>query len=290
MLTLLLLLVLQDASGIFGRSVSIFFSNQEKFHVREIRSPGYIILSDDLERELFPENTNATSGNVSIDNQADSWTGVPPNRPYVYTEETTALEHDSDLIEPEDILEELVELKKFLYPDESNVDDDDSDDQEKDLKSFFRERRATLEQWKQDSYLGNEGEQSNNTVQTEWEEVTDEDYGRIQSQQYLQILKYVGITIGCVAGVSFLAYCFIRDPMAFIFSFGSCCPCCILCCPCIKKFVDKYMNPDKIVRDSMNKYMPGIIVREDGTIDTYPITAEETECLHAVIEEIMDSF
>ncbi|KAL3885060.1 hypothetical protein ACJMK2_025158 [Sinanodonta woodiana] len=290
MFTLLLFLVLHDASGIFGRSVSIFFSNQEKFHVREIRSPGYITLSDNLEKELFSENTNATSPKVSIDNPEDPWTGALQNSPYFYTEETTALEHDSDVLEPDDVLEELIDLKRFLHPDDSHDDDNDCDNEDTELVRSSREKRTTLEQWKQGNYVGNEVEQSNDTTQTVWEDVTDEDYGRIQREQYLQILKYVGITIGSVAGFSFLAYCFIRDPMAFIFSFGSCCPCCILCCPCIKTFVDKYMNPDKIVRDCMNKYMPGIIVRDDGTIDTYPITDEETKCLHAVIEEITDSF
>ena len=46
------------------------------------------------------------------------------------------------------------------------------------------------------------------------------------------------------------------------------------------------MDPKRLVRDSMNKYMPGVIVKEDGSMDYYEPTSEEIEILHELISEI----
>ena len=107
-----------------------------------------------------------------------------------------------------------------------------------------------------------------------------------QIARYGVIGEYLGTTMLTTAGFIFIAVCFARDPMACIFAFGTGCPCCIICCPCIRKFTDKYLDPKKLVQDSMNKYMPGAIVNDDGTMDYYEPTFEEIEILMEIIEEL----
>ena len=76
--------------------------------------------------------------------------------------------------------------------------------------------------------------------------------------------------------------------MAFVFAFGTGCPCCIICCPCIRKFTDKYLNVKKIIKDSMNRYMPGMIIKDDGTFETYEPSGEELAIMEEILDEIMD--
>lgn len=49
--------------------------------------------------------------------------------------------------------------------------------------------------------------------------------------------------------------------------------------------MDKYTNVKQLVKDSMNRYMPGVIVKDDGTLDYYEPTTEEIEILMEIIEE-----
>ena len=118
--------------------------------------------------------------------------------------------------------------------------------------------------------------------------VTDEDIAAGRSRGLTETAEYLGITLLSVAGFIFVGICFIRDPVACVFAFGTGCPCCLICCPCIRAFTDKYLDTKKLVRDSMNKYMPGVIVKEDGSMDFYEATSEEIEILHEIIEEIED--
>lgn len=47
-------------------------------------------------------------------------------------------------------------------------------------------------------------------------------------------------------------------------------------------------NPEKYVHDRMNKYIPGMIVEEDGKVIHYQPTTEELDLLSQVIEELMN--
>ena len=119
------------------------------------------------------------------------------------------------------------------------------------------------------------------------QEVTDKDLRRAKYGEFSNTAKYVGLTLLSVMCFVFLGYCFIRDPVAFVFAFGTGCPCCIICCPCIQKFTDKYLNVKKIIKDSMNRYMPGMIIKDDGTFDTYEPTPDELDIMAEIMDEIM---
>ncbi|XP_052775927.1 uncharacterized protein LOC128213886 [Mya arenaria] len=161
-------------------------------------------------------------------------------------------------------------------------------------QSKFREnrrnKRAAREQWRQSlpgaksTVPGANGGKDEPDV---WDEVTDAELKQASYWKYRDIAKYAGTTLLSVACFAFLGICFIRDPVAFVFAFGTGCPCCLICCPCVRAFTDKFLNVKGLVKDSMNKYMPGVIVKEDGSLDHYEPTPEEVEILHELMEEIM---
>ncbi|CAC5395660.1 unnamed protein product [Mytilus coruscus] len=50
-------------------------------------------------------------------------------------------------------------------------------------------------------------------------------------------------------------------------------------CPCLMNQLKMYLEPNKIVQDQMNTYMPGLIIHEDGKLENYKPTPEEMECI-----------
>jgi len=153
-----------------------------------------------------------------------------------------------------------------------------------------RNKRAAREQWL-DKLPGATpppaGRPDDNDDPSVWDEVTDEDLKKASYSKYKDIAKFVGVTLLSVVGFTFLAICFIRDPVAFIFAFGTGCPCCLICCPCVRAFTDKYLDTKNLVKDSMNKYMPGVIMKDDGSLDFYEPTSEEIALLHELMDECM---
>ncbi|KAH3697925.1 hypothetical protein DPMN_085437 [Dreissena polymorpha] len=158
------------------------------------------------------------------------------------------------------------------------------------FRNRSRKKRSAREQWRNSLPGANPQDtvSSQNEEPDVWQAVSDDDLRKTNLMQYKHILKYVGMTLLSVVGFVFIGACFIRDPIACIFAFGTGCPCCIICCPCIRSFTDKYLNVKRLVRDSMNRYMPGVIVKDDGTLDYYEPTTEELEIMMEIMEEIMD--
>lgn len=97
-------------------------------------------------------------------------------------------------------------------------------------------------------------------------------------------MLYAGLTLVSVVCISVIALCFLKDPKSCLMAFGSGCPCCFFCCPCLVRFAEKYLNPERIVKDNMNKYIPGVIVHDDGKIEHYEPSAKEIERMGEVIE------
>ena len=147
---------------------------------------------------------------------------------------------------------------------------------------------ACLFEWSKDLKLHNSKAFFTWDVSFIFQEVTDVDLQRAKYGEVTRTAKYVGMTLLSVTCFVFIGYYFIRDPVAFVFAFGTGCPCCIICCPCIRKFTDKYLNVKKIIRDSMNRYMPGMIINDDGSFETYEPTGEELAIMEEILDEIMD--
>lgn len=150
----------------------------------------------------------------------------------------------------------------------------------------YRKKRAADEQWKSSLPGVEQTTEIDDSEPDHWEAVTDDEVQQGKYRKYIKIAEYVGFTLLSVLGFVLIGYCFLRDPVACIFAFGTGCPCCLICCPCFRAFTDKYLDVKRLVKDSMNKYMPGVIVKEDGTLDYYEPTAEEVEILHEILEEI----
>lgn len=119
------------------------------------------------------------------------------------------------------------------------------------------------------------------------QEITDEDLQAGNLKRYREIAEFIGFTLLSSAGFIVIGLCFARDPVGFIFAFGTGCPCCIVLCPCIRRFTDKYLNIDKLVQGAMNTYMPGIVMKQDGSLDFYEPTMEEITILMEIIDELM---
>ncbi|XP_071140755.1 uncharacterized protein [Mytilus edulis] len=102
------------------------------------------------------------------------------------------------------------------------------------------------------------------------------------------ILKMIFVTLGTILLISLIAYCFIKDPKTCIIAFGSGCPCLLYMCPCLMNKLKMYLEPNKIVQDQMNTYMPGLIIHEDGKLENYKPTPEEMECILDIVDIIVD--
>ncbi|XP_059175277.1 uncharacterized protein LOC131955256 [Physella acuta] len=118
-----------------------------------------------------------------------------------------------------------------------------------------------------------------------FEVITDEDLYKADEILTKEILWYAGYTLLSVVVFLVLVACLALDPRAFIIAFGTGSPCCLLC-PCIKSLY-KYTDPAKLIQASANKYVPGILIEDDGTIKQYDPSPDEMEALFELVNEFM---
>lgn len=45
---------------------------------------------------------------------------------------------------------------------------------------------------------------------------------------------------------------------------------------------------DRVMRENMNRYLPGVIVHDDGTIDAYKVSPEEVDIVMDIVDIITD--
>lgn len=208
---------------------------------------------------------------------------------------------NDDIDDDEDIIDELNDASLQSYPNTvalqtypntaalqtGNIDSDiDNVESAYGLKRLLRRKRAADEQWKTSLPGGKPKQTTEDADSNIWNEVTDEDLKKAKLNTYTEVAKYVGMTALSVLVFVTIGICFLRDPVGCIFAFGTGCPCCLLCCPCVRAFTDKYLNMKRIVREQMNKYMPGVIVNDDGTLDFYDPTPDELDLLLEIIDEL----
>ena len=115
--------------------------------------------------------------------------------------------------------------------------------------------------------------------------VSDADRKKAEQEKLRSILTYVGSTLLSVLLFSAIAFCFVKDPKSCILAFGTGCPCCILCLPCYFRLRERW-DPKKKMKENLNKYLPGMIIHEDGTIEAYDASPEELEIVADIIDEI----
>ncbi|XP_062620897.1 uncharacterized protein LOC134282508 [Saccostrea cucullata] len=122
--------------------------------------------------------------------------------------------------------------------------------------------------------------------------ITDEDMEELNKkarESRFDLLKYLGMTLLSVAGFSFSCYCFMKDPKRCIALFGTGCPCCIVCLPCIKwyeKRIRAKIDVKAMMTENVNRYLPGCIIHDDGTIEAYEATQKEIDIAVEIIEII----
>uniref|UniRef100_A0A2C9LCL6 Uncharacterized protein n=1 Tax=Biomphalaria glabrata TaxID=6526 RepID=A0A2C9LCL6_BIOGL len=116
--------------------------------------------------------------------------------------------------------------------------------------------------------------------------ITDDDLYKADEHLTQEILCYAGYTFLAVLFFIFLIACFVFDPRAFVIAFGTGSPCCLLS-PCITSLY-KYTDPSQLIQASSNKYVPGIIVEDDGSLKSYEPSPEELEYLFELINEFME--
>ncbi|CAC5388027.1 unnamed protein product [Mytilus coruscus] len=116
--------------------------------------------------------------------------------------------------------------------------------------------------------------------------VDTKDIKEADKSQIKFILKMIFVTLGSILLISLIAYCFVKDPKTCIIAFGSGCPCLLYMCPCLMNRLKMYLEPNKIVQDQMNTYMPGLIIHEDGKLENYKPTPEEMECILDIVDII----
>ena len=123
------------------------------------------------------------------------------------------------------------------------------------------------------------------------EEVTDSDHAAASQAPTQAMLLRIGLALAGVVIFAVLAYCVAQDPMSFLYSLGMGIPCCFLCVGCCTRCFHNYLDPREIIKSQINKYMPGIIVNEDGTLEEYDISEEESDLMmqiFAAVKEVMD--
>ncbi|GFO20815.1 hypothetical protein PoB_004732000 [Plakobranchus ocellatus] len=118
-----------------------------------------------------------------------------------------------------------------------------------------------------------------------FEVITEEDLLLADQELNRELLRYAGWTLFSVVLFLILVYCAVTDPRAFIVAFGTGMPCCLMF-PCIKSLY-KFTNPYKIIQASVNKYVPGILQNDDGTLKTYEPSDEEIASLYELINEVV---
>ncbi|XP_061185435.1 uncharacterized protein LOC133193482 [Saccostrea echinata] len=120
--------------------------------------------------------------------------------------------------------------------------------------------------------------------------ITNEDVDGLNKkagERQADLLRYLGMTLLSVAGFSFICYCFIKDPKRCIALFGTGCPCCIVCMPCIKwyeKRIRAKIDVKAMMTENVNRYLPGCIIHDDGTIEAYEATQKEIDIAVEIIE------
>ncbi|KAK3096057.1 hypothetical protein FSP39_022607 [Pinctada imbricata] len=117
--------------------------------------------------------------------------------------------------------------------------------------------------------------------------VSDEDRKKAEQEKIKKVLVYTAWTLASVFIFSFIAYCFVKNPKTCIVSFATGCPCCVLCAPLFNRLYEKY-NPKQLMKDNLNKYLPGVIIHEDGTQENYEPTPEEMEIVGDIFDELED--
>ncbi|XP_033725482.1 uncharacterized protein LOC117315409 [Pecten maximus] len=118
--------------------------------------------------------------------------------------------------------------------------------------------------------------------------ITESDRDNARNAQLKTILIFTGSTLLTVLMFSGIMFCFLRDPKACIVAFGTGCPCLLVVFPCVMKCLDRYLNPARMVKENLNRYLPGVIIHEDGTLEKYNTTPEEIECMKEIISEVME--
>ncbi|XP_005095064.1 uncharacterized protein LOC101854629 [Aplysia californica] len=115
--------------------------------------------------------------------------------------------------------------------------------------------------------------------------ITEDDRHKADEEMVRELLHYAGYTLLGVLLFLIIIGCFASDPRACVVAFGTGSPCCLLC-PCIKSLY-KYTNPSKLIQDSANTYVPGVLIEDDGTVTAYEPSPEETQTLYELINEFM---
>ncbi|XP_060558059.1 uncharacterized protein LOC132718383 [Ruditapes philippinarum] len=277
-----------------ARSITFVVKHEEFFAVDDDKEQGHIPLSETHERLFELTDTSNNADNNQDSGTADSKATVGANKAhdlhenpvhdYLDKENENYSENDAD---EDDVYS--TSLEDFHDIDDHSRYNDVTDSEHNiesvsGLQKIFRKKRSAREQWR-NSLPGAKPGKSDEEEPDIWEEVSDDEIRRAQLNTYKQAAEYAGWTLLSVAFFVFVGICFLRDPVACIFAFGTGCPCCLICCPCIRAFTDKYLDSKKIVREQTNKYMPGIIVNDDGTIDHYDPTPDELDALVELMSE-----
>ncbi|XP_045184025.2 uncharacterized protein LOC123542303 [Mercenaria mercenaria] len=298
------------------RSISFVVKHQEFFAVQDVEERGHIPLSDSHERQLeltdLSENDVKIQDNVSPSSKdtvgADNVHGNYAkdhrmlNKDHFNTEDDEYRHRDDyndDIDDDDEDDDEVygtklddfhnVETLPSIYSKSDDVNHNEFDIESiSGLKKILRRKRSAHEQWKNSLPGANKAETTEDTKPDVWEEVSDEELQKAQRHKYKQIAIYAGWTLLSVFFFVFVGICFLRDPVACIFAFGTGCPCCLICCPCVRAFTDKYLDTKKIMREQMNKYMPGVIVNDDGTLERYEPTPDELDTLAELIDELSE--
>lgn len=116
--------------------------------------------------------------------------------------------------------------------------------------------------------------------------ITNDDLYKADEHMTKEILWYAGYTALTVAIFLILVACFASDPRAFIIAFGTGSPCCLLS-PCVKNLY-KYTDPAKLIQMSINTYVPGLLVEDDGSMQMYEPSGEEIDLLYELINELIE--
>ncbi|RUS75903.1 hypothetical protein EGW08_016336 [Elysia chlorotica] len=118
-----------------------------------------------------------------------------------------------------------------------------------------------------------------------FEVINEEDLLKADQELNRELLRFAGWTLLSVVFFLILVYCAVSDPRAFVVAFATGMPCCLLC-PCVKNLY-KYTNPYKVIQDSVNTLVPGVLQNDDGTLKTYEPSDEEISSLYELVNELM---
>lgn len=185
-----------------------------------------------------------------------------------------------------DIEDEDLRIEDQLSPPVESPEDEDTEGGPQIPRPLLRVKRQLDINAIADAHLQNSSSSKNgDSVDV----ITADDHNeeaRAKARQ-ADLLKYLGGTLTSVAIFSFIGYCFVKDPKGCIHAFGMGCPCCIVCLPCIRKCQEK-TDMEAVMKENMNRYMPGMIIHEDGTIDAYEVSPEEIDIVMEIVDIIKE--